>query len=599
MMSISLEHMSKRLSAIMVADVAGFSRLMEQNESLTFARLRRLREEVNFPKVEEYGGRIIKTTGDGFLAEFPSAISSVECAIAIQQEVMQLEKGLSDSERICFRIGINIGDIIIDGSDVAGDAVNIAARLESLSPLNGMCLSALVRSHLNELSDIQFEDIGPQQLKNISRAIHAFIARLSDQSSSQNDKLSSARADSPAIQKLSVLVLPFKNMSGDPTQEFFSDGITDDITTQLSSIKGSYVVDRATAQAYKNKSADVKSLGRELGVRYILQGRIDQFDEGVDTDLQLSDTVTGAVIWKDAIEVDRRGVRNIRKEVIKRMASALNLTLITAAASNAEGNSSESPELVDLVMRGWAAYFHRTNVSDHQKAAGIFSKALELEPRSSSALIGRAATLAAQAFSWGSEDRPSQIAQAEADVLSGLKIDDGDSYGHFALARVRFLQGRIESAVAENELALELNPNLVEAVAWAGTLKFCAGQPEDSLNFYRAALTQSPHDPFRWSWLAFTGGAYLLLGNYSESIRWLEKSLTIFKHWVTLTYLVSAYAHIGDLEKAEIAKEELLKVRPNLSVSFLDKFGFSQHPDYLHLSREHLYPGLRLAGFSD
>jgi pentatricopeptide repeat protein len=214
-------------------------------------------------------------------------------------------------------------------------------------------------------------------------------------------------------------------------------------------------------------------------------------------------------------------------------------------------------------------------------------------------LIGRGATWAALAFSWGGPDRPAQIASAEADVLAGLRLDDGYAYGHFALSRVRLLQGRLESALAENELALELNPNLVEAVAWAGTLQYCAGRPEEALKSYRAALTQSPRDPFRWSWIAFTGCSHLFLGDVAESIRWCEKSLAMFKHWVTLTTVVAAYAKAGDLEKAVLAKEELLKVRPNFTISFFDQFSFSKHPEYLRLCREHLYPGLRQAGVAE
>ena len=238
----------RKLAAIMIADVASFSRLMERDESLTFARLRRLREEINFPKVEEHGGRVIKTTGDGFLADFGSATAAVRCGIEIQRSVIELESGQAEEDRIRFRIGINVGDILIDGDDIAGDGVNIAARLESLSPVDGICISSSVREQIRSDLGVRFEDLGERKLKNISRPIRAYAARFSDttvpQSVTAISPTQKVTASKPI--RLSIVVLPFTNVSGNPSQDYFADGITTDVTTQLSKIKGSYVIGHGT-----------------------------------------------------------------------------------------------------------------------------------------------------------------------------------------------------------------------------------------------------------------------------------------------------------------------------------------------------------------
>ena len=361
----------RRLAAIMFADVAGFSRLMERNEALTFSRLRRLREEVNFVKVEEHGGRVIRATGDGFLAEFGSAIAAVQCGLDIQRTVMELEQGQAASDRIRFRIGINVGDIIVDGDDIAGDGVNIAARLEALAPVDGICVSSMVREQIRD--DLGFTDMGEQKLKNIARPIRTYGhgARMPRASASPP-------LDKPLAKpvRLSIVVLPFTNVSGDPAQEYFSDGITDEVTAQLSRIKGSYVIGRDTAIRYKGKEVDIRALGVELGVRYVLRGSVERFDQGIDTTAQLWDALSGTVLWADTMEVDKAAVRNIRREVVNRLAIALNLQLIEAEARHSE--NSESPDATDLVMQARAAYYRANTLEALQQVRAMFEKALSI-----------------------------------------------------------------------------------------------------------------------------------------------------------------------------------------------------------------------------
>jgi class 3 adenylate cyclase/TolB-like protein len=414
---------NRKLAAIMIADVAGFSRLMERDESLTFARLRRLREEVNFPKIEEHGGRVIKTTGDGFIAEFGSATAAVRCGIEIQRSVIELESGQTDSDRIRFRIGIHVGDILIDGEDIAGDGVNIAARLESLSPVDGICISSSVREQIRSDLGVSFEDLGERKLKNISRPIRAYAARFRDATFRQSATAISPTQKVPASKpiRLSIVVLPFTNLSGDPAQDYFADGITTDVTTQLSKIKGSYVIGHGTAYTYKDKHVDTKALGIELGVRYVLTGSVDRFEEGVDTNVQLVDSLTGAVLWADTIEVDKAGIRNIRREVVVRLAHALSLQLVEAEARRSQVESPDNPDATDLSMQGWAMFYRNTATKENILAAQtLFERALAVHPDCQPALVGRALMMGLQTIRCPSSRNDELLRNAEADALRAI-----------------------------------------------------------------------------------------------------------------------------------------------------------------------------------
>ncbi len=430
----------------MFADVAGFSRLMERNESLTFSRLRRLREEVNFLKVEEYGGRVIRATGDGFLAEFGSALAAVRCGLDIQRTVIELESGQAMADRIRFRIGINVGDVIVDGDDVAGDGVNIAARLEALAPVDGICVSSIVREQIRD--DFDFKDMGEQKLKNIARPIRTYA--LHPDSSAPSPTLAPA-FDKPAAKpvRLSIVVLPFTNVSGDPTQEYFSDGITDEVTAQLSKIRGSYVIGRDTAFRYKGKDVDIQSLGIELGVRYVLRGSVERFDEGIDTTAQLWDALSGTVLWSDTMEVDKAGVRNIRREVVNRLAIALNLQLIEAEAKRSQSENAESPDATDLVMQARAAYYRANTLDALKQVRAMFEKALLINASDQPALVGRAVTMIEQVFGWPSDANAELINEVDRVMAIAMPLDRRDAYAHFVMSRLRQMQCRIEAALAE------------------------------------------------------------------------------------------------------------------------------------------------------
>ncbi|WP_291850641.1 adenylate/guanylate cyclase domain-containing protein [Bradyrhizobium sp.] len=576
----------RRLAAIMFADIVGFSRLMERNEALTFSRLRRLREEVNLLKVEEYGGRVIRTTGDGFLAEFGSAVAAVQCGFDIQRTVMELEQGQPLSERIRFRIGINVGDIIVDGDDIAGDGVNIAARLEALAPVDGICVSSAVREQIRD--DFGFTDMGEQKLKNIARPIRTYAWR--PDAAITMPALTPA-PDRPVAKpaRLSIVVLPFTNVSGDPAQEYFSDGITDEVTAQLSKIRGSYVIGRDTAFRYKGKEVDIRSLGVELGVRYVLKGSVERFDQGIDTTAQLWDALAGTVLWADTMEVDKTAVRNIRREVVNRLAIALNLQLIEAEARHSEG--SENPDATDLVMQARAAYYRANTLDALQQVRVMFEKALSINGDEQAALVGRAVTMVEQVFGWPSDANARLIDEADALMAKAMPLDRHNAYARFVMSRLRQMQCRIEAALAENQIALELDPNLVEAIAWNGNLQFASGRPELGIEPLRRALAQSPRDRMRWVWCLMLGLNYSLMGQYHDAIIWLERSIAINpRHWANLAFAVVAYANVGDRANAMRARAQFDEVYRG---EIIEPRFYSQTPAFLELLDARVMPAWR------
>src|SRR5271168_900806 len=337
----------RRLAAIFAADVAGYSRLMGADEEGTLERLKAHRRQLTDPKIKEHRGRIVKTTGDGMLVEFPSVVDAVRCAVEIQRAMVDRNREMAKDRRIAFRVGINLGDIIVDDDDIFGDGVNIAARLEALAPPGGVCISSTVHDHIGDRLPYAFEDIGEQSVKNIARPVRAFVMSpaaaaatplfevqvVRRQPLSRRGQARKARPPPRSVEKkptprLSIVVLPFANLSNDPEQEYFADGITDDLTTDLTRITDSFVIARSTAFTYKGKAVDVKRIGTELGVRYALEGSVRRMGQQVQVNVQLIDTETGAHVWGDRLEADRADLARAQEEIVGRLANALKLEIV-------------------------------------------------------------------------------------------------------------------------------------------------------------------------------------------------------------------------------------------------------------------------------
>ena len=440
----------RRLAAILAADVAGYSRLMGADEEGTLERLKALRRELVDPKIAEHQGRIVKTTGDGMLVEFASVVDAVRCAVAVQQAMPERNAGVAADNRIELRIGINLGDVIVEGDDLYGDGVNIAARIEALADAGGVCVSNTVHDHVRDRLPFVFEDLGEQQVKNIARPVRVYALSAAAVTALPPVAVTTGTRDlmtPPQAPQLSIVVLPFANLSNDPEQEYFADGITDDLTTDLSRISGSFVIARNTAFTYKGKSVDVKQIGRELGVRYVLEGSVRRTRDQVRVNVQLIDAETGAHLWADRFETDHADLAEAQDAITGRLAQTLNLELVEAVGRRIEQERTVDPNSRDEVMRGWAWYYRPMSIGAVQEAQRAFERALETDPRSIDARIGIASILVRKVAEGWSSARHEDEALAEQLLLEALERDTNRPSAHYAFGMLRRVQNRLDEAV--------------------------------------------------------------------------------------------------------------------------------------------------------
>src|SRR5262252_4509359 len=387
---------ARRLAAILAADVAGYSRLMGEDEEGTHERLKAHHRELVDPKIGEHAGRIVKTTGDGVLAEFASVVDAVRCASEIQRAMIDREAGIPDDRRIRFRIGINLGDVIAENDDIFGDGVNVAARLEALAEPGGICISRTVRDHIRDKLSYAFEDLGEQSVKNIARPVRVYALRPDAIAELPTPSLPPAPPISQpvVVPRLSIVVLPFTNLSNDPDQQYFADGITEDLTTDLSRISDMFVISRNTAFAYRNKSIDTKQIGRELGVRYVLEGSVQRSGNRLRVTAQLIDVQTDSHVWAERFYGDAGDLFVLQDEITGRIAIALDLELIGAEAAR----PAEHPDALDYILRGRAASNKPQTRDTRAEAIGLFERALVVDPRSVEAQAALAGALTGRAL---------------------------------------------------------------------------------------------------------------------------------------------------------------------------------------------------------
>jgi len=431
----------RRLAAILAADVAGYSRLMGVDEEGTLETLKAYLSETVYPKLAEHRGRIVKTTGDGVLVEFVSAVDAVRCAINIQRAVAKRNVDMSNNRRIEFRIGISVGDIIADGSDIFGDGVNVAARLESISEPGGICVSSQVQENARGKIDISFEDLGQQQLKNIAQPVHAYRVKLETTSTSETQR-------PPVPSKPSIAVLPFQNISGDPEQEYFADGVVEEIITAMSRMRWLFVIARNSSFTYKGRAVDVKQVGRELGVRYVLEGSVRRAATRVRITGQLIDTGTGAHLWADRFEGSLDDIFSLQDQITTSVIGAIAPKLEQAEIERAKRKPTESLDAYDYFLRGMAALHHGTQDANDE-ALRLFYKAIELDPEFASAY-----GMAAYCYVWRKSngwmvDSERETAEAVRLALRATELGKDDAvalcWGGFALVRAA---GDLDNGIA-------------------------------------------------------------------------------------------------------------------------------------------------------
>jgi TolB-like protein/class 3 adenylate cyclase/Tfp pilus assembly protein PilF len=580
----------RRLAAIVAADVAGYSRLMHDNEEATHARFTTLLKDAIEPAIAEHGGRIVKSTGDGFLAEFQSAVEAVRAAVQFQTRIKELTTAEVEDRRIAFRVGVNIGDVIVEPHDIFGDGVNIAARLESISDPGGICISSSAYDQVRGKVGVEFADLGEQNLKNIPCPVRVYSAV----GVGPVTKGGSTTPNPPSAPRLSMVVLPFANIGGDPEQEYFVDGVTESLTTDLSRINGAFVIARNTAFTFKGKALDVKKLGRELNVRYVLEGSVQRSGNRLRVNVQLVDAETGNHLWAERFDKPIADLFDMQDEIVSRLANALDAELIAAEARRAE--RSPHPDAMDLVFQG-RAWVNKGMTPDYvAQARGFFEQALTLEPGNVEALVGTAQVNFAIGTNFFTDNRIEHLTAAEAAATKALSLAPNHPRAHFVLGLVQIFTNRAAQGIAECERALALDRNLANAHANIGTAKLYLGRGGETEAHVEQALRLSPRDNAVNIWTLYVGIAKFWHGADAEAIVWLRRSLEANRnHPLAHFYLAAVLAHVGELDEAQATAQAGLALNPSFSVRRYRTDTPSSHPVYL-AGRERVYEGLRMAG---
>src|SRR5712675_1565165 len=478
----------RRLSAILAADVAGYSRLMHNDEEATHAKLTALLAGGVEPAIAEHGGRIVKNTGDGFLAEFPSAVEAVRAAMQFQARIKELTIGDVEDRRIAFRVGVNIGDVIVEAHDIFGDGVNIAARLESIAERGGICISFSAYDQVRGKVGVEFIDLGEQNLKNIARPVRAYAVAWDGLGPATKSGSTAPGPRSPP--RLSMVVLPFANIGADPEQDYFVDGVTESLTTDLSRISSAFVIGRHTAFTLKGKAVDLKQVGRELNVRYVLEGSVQRGGNRLRVNVQLIDAETGNHLWAERFDKPVVDLFDMQDEIVSRLANTLDAQLIEVEARRAQ--RSLHPDAMDLYFQGMAYFNMGRTLENMAQARGFYGRALALEPNNVEALIGAAGVEITLAGAYTTDDRAARLATARAALTKALSLAPGHALAHLFLGRLLIFSNHGHQAIAECERALALDRNLATAHAIIGMAKIYTGRSEETEAHVREALRLSP-----------------------------------------------------------------------------------------------------------
>ena len=585
----------RRLLAILAADVAGYSRLMHSDEEATHARLTTLLVEAVHPAIAEHGGRIVKNTGDGFLAEFPSAVEAVRAALQFQTRVSDLTLGEAEDRRIAFRVGINIGDVIVEPHDIFGDGVNIAARLESIATAGSICISSSAHEYVRGKVDVEFTDMGEHTLKNIARPVRAYAVVREEHSPATRAERAGPGAHSAP--RLSIVVLPFANLSGDPQQDYFVDGVTESLTTDLSRISGSFVIGRHTAFAYKGKALDLKKIGRELNVRYVLEGSVQRSGNRLRVNVQLIDAETGAHLWADRFDKAVADLFEMQDEIVARLANALDAELIAAEARRAE--RSLHPDARDLVFQGLAFLYKGWTPKNLTQARDFFERAIALDRESISAMLGIASIHVAMSAIFVDDDRDMQLAAAEVLSDRALSLAPNHALAHLTLGAVYILTNRAAQGISECEHALAIDRNLAFAHSGIGLGKLYLGRAAETERHELRALRLSPRDLSAYQWMFFVGLAKVHLGSDAEAVDWLRRSVEANRGFPPSHLILAAVlALLGVLDEARTSAKTGLALNPSFTLRRFRLEAPSDNPIFL-AARKRIHEGLRLAGIPE
>ena len=623
---------TRKIAAILVSDVVGYSRLAGADEDRTLSRLRGLRSDLIDPAIAAHHGRIVKRTGDGSIVEFRSVVDAVRCAIEVQNAMVERNAGVSEDRRILFRIGIHLGDIVEESDgDLMGDGVNIAARLEGIAEPGAICLSEQAYWQVKGRLDLAVTDLGPTQLKNIAEPVRAYslqvgvpaVAKPATSPRLREPKKQSMLAPlvagivalvviasgawyflagshpastvattpgSTDAAHLSIVVLPFANLSGDPSQDYFADGITENLTTDLSRIRGSFVIARNTAFTFKGKGLNAKEIGKELDVRYVLEGSVQRDGARVRVNAQLIDAQSGAHLWADRFEEDAADLFKLQDQVVARLANSLGYELVKAEAE--KGGRSKDPDAIDLAMRGQALLLQATPTKDSNDVArALFNQALAIDLNDAAALAGGAYTyLMDYVYGWTNPqtDYDAKIV-AQADRALALAPDNWRAY--HAKCTYLILSHRANEALGVADAALAVNPNLAPLFGARALAETSLGRFEQAKSDVRQAMRLSPRDPRTGYWHNEIGIAELEQGHFDAAIDEFHKALDAgYRAYLAYGSLAAAFALDGKIDDAGPALAEARRLNPKFAI----KYEMAHAPNL-----PHMFEGLRKAGLPE
>ncbi|MDP6567544.1 MAG: adenylate/guanylate cyclase domain-containing protein [Alphaproteobacteria bacterium] len=579
--------MERRLAAILSADMVGFSRLMEADEVGTIERQKAYRTELIDPKIAERHGRIVKTTGDGLLVEFASVVDAVESALGIQQAMAEHEAATPEDRRIQYRVGINLGDIVIDGDDILGDGVNVAARLQEASPNGGLMLSGVAYESLGNLVDAEFEDGGRQQFKNITRPIQVW--RWMSDATLPTAKPANADEPLQLPDKPSIAVLPFDNMSGDPEQEYFADGITEDIITALSRFRSFFVIARNSTFAYKGEAVNIAEVGRELGVRYVVEGSVRKASNRIRVTAQLIEAASDNHIWAERYDRDVIDIFDLQDEITETIVGAVEHEIGGIERIRAAHKRPENLEAWELFQRGM---FHvlQMNRDGLETGVDLLQQSIGKDPSFAEAHAHLAFTYLHQVFLGTTDDTENALSKAATHTHEAIKHDDNSSLGHEMLARLLCFQHRHEEAIAAAKRAILFNPNSSSANFALGFAYFAADRCNEALEPTNRAIRLSPKDHRHYNHLMIKGCLLNETGQREEGIKLLREANSLPHRDYRAALALARYtSEAGLMEEAQRAATRVMEVMPDFTLRFFESnFGAFIHPDYVERFRPHI-----------
>jgi adenylate cyclase len=591
---------TRKLVAILAADVVGYSRLAGSDEDRTLARLRALRSDLIDPTIAIHNGRVVKRTGDGSIIEFRSVVDAVRCAVEAQNGMLERNAGVPPERRIDFRMGIHLGDVVEESDgDLMGDGVNVAARLEGIAKPGAICLSEDAYRQVKSRLDLDVNDLGAVQLKNIAEPMRAYslevwkraevtpepaapkarstylppiagiVALIIVASGSWYFGPAAFRLNAPTkAAHLSVVVLPFRNLSGEHSQDYFADGVTENLTTDLSRIRNSFVIARNTAFTFKGKNIDTKEISKDLGVRYVLEGSVQRDQNRVRVNAQLIDGETGAHLWADRFEESITDLFKLQDQVVARLANTLGYELVKAEAQRS--THSTNPDAIDLTMRGWAAHWQPPTKESITSARDYFERAIKLDPQNAEAMVGLAyARIRATFYGWSiaAEDKPA----AQIDLLTkATAINPGYAFAYYVKSVALRLTKEYPEALAAAETEVALDPNSAYGYAAIGRVEGLLGRCEQSITHIKQAFALSPRDPYSGFWYASLGLAEFCRGRLDAAIEQFKRAISSgYPTYFPYAYLAGAEAAKGNDAEAKLALAEARRLNPQLTIKWL------------------------------